>query len=250
MSSRKNFHLLEKLDVKSPSDSHEFGLHIHWGDSNEQYSSEKMGLHSLPVELLRREMEEGVESCVELGFRPTSFRGGGLCQTTVALQLIHEHGFTVDSSVAPRLNETERWFQGHAAVPYRSWYFPSKKGYAIPAPSIEDRIGILEIPVTRMIPSFRSWSPYTLAPMSPFLFKVITRQWEFKSRWEKPLIVTPILHSWGDWKVRIGERSFDQFLERSSRMIEHILKRRFKPQTLAEAYSVVCETCNIPQVEM
>jgi hypothetical protein len=175
-----------------------------------------------------------------MGFRPRSFRGGGLSQTTLALGLVHDYGFTVDSSVAANLNERERWFQNHVNVPYRSWYFPSKKGYDIPAQCIGDRIGILEIPVTRLIPSWRSWSPYTLEP-STLLVEIITTQWLIRSRWENPLLVTPIFHSWGDGKVRVGRKTFDRFLEQVSKMIKQMLKKSLRPHTLKEAYSIICE---------
>jgi len=242
--SSQNFRLLKRLDLRSYTDMHEFGLHIHWGDSSGPNSSRYKGLRSVPIEVLKREMAEGYENCARLGFRPTSFRSGGLCQTTDALELVKKYGFTVDSSVGAKLNEKHLWLQNHAAVPYRSWYFPSKKGYDVPASDVEERIGILEIPVTRLIPSFRSWSHYTLTPTSSLL-RVITTQWLIRSYWEDPLVITPIFHSWGDWAVWSGKQSFERFLDRLGKMIEYMLKKRLEPMTLTEVYSILCETSHV-----
>jgi peptidoglycan/xylan/chitin deacetylase (PgdA/CDA1 family) len=229
---------LERLGIESYSNRHEFGLHIHWGESNTVASSRSRGLNSVPADLLEREIEVGLESCMRLGFRPKCFRAGGLSQTTRALKVIKEHGFRVDSSVAAGLNEKERWFQNHKNVPYRSWYYPSKKAYDIPASSAQDRMDILEVPVTRLIPSTRSWSPCTLTPTTP-LFKLITMEWLLTSRHESPLIITPIFHSWGDWRVRSGERTFDEFLETLERMILYFLRKGLKPLRLDEVHAII-----------
>jgi hypothetical protein len=229
----QDYNLLESSDLLSYFDRHEFGLHIHWGERNKSKTSLRDGLESLSVDTLKKEMEEGLECCKRLGFRPKSFRGGGLTQTTPALKLINRYGFLVDSSVASKLNEKGGWFQKHMRVPYRSWYFPSKKGYDIPASHIEDRIGILEIPVTRLIPSFRSWFPYTLQPETP-LFKVIVSQWLFRSRWEKPLLVTPIFHIRGE-----SGRDSTLLLTKLSRMIEYMLKKKLEPLTFTEVYDLL-----------
>ncbi len=237
--SLKNYPLFESSDLTSYFDQHEFGLHIHWGESNKPETSLACGLESLSVDILKREMEEGLECCKRLGFKPKSFRSGGLSQTTPALKLINRYRFHVDSSVAAKLNEKKEWLHKHMHVPYRSWYFPSKKGYDIPALRIEDRIGILEIPVTRLIPSFGSWSPYTLTPTTP-LSKVIINQWLFKSCWENPLLITPIFHSWG----AMGG-GFTSFLKKLSGMIEYLLKKKLEPLTFSEVYDllVLPEVC-------
>lgn len=231
--SSENCNFFESSDLLSYLDQHEFGLHIHWGESNKPETSRAVGLKCLSVNVLNREMEEGLQCCRRLGFRPRSFRGGGLSQTNPALKLVKRYGFQVDSSVAPKLNEKEAWFQKHMHVPYRSWYFPSKKGYDIPASSKEDQIGILEIPVTRLIPSFRGWGPYTLTPTSP-LFKVIINQWLFRSRWENPLLITPIFHSWGE-----RGKDFNSFLKKLSGMIKYMLKKKFEPLTVREVYNLL-----------
>ena len=130
--------LLESSSILSHVDNHEFGLHIHWGQTQGRDLSYPRGLRWVPVELLEKEMKYGLESCRRLGLRPRSFRAGGLCQTTTALKLISRYGFHVDSSVASGLNESEGYFQGHQRVPFRSWYFPSKLGYDIAALRNED----------------------------------------------------------------------------------------------------------------
>jgi hypothetical protein len=235
-----NTDLLERLEIESYSDTHEFGLHIHWGESNTLASSRSRGLNSLPRGLLNREIEAGLENCMKLGFRPRCFRAGGLSQTTQALMVINEHGFRVDSSVAAGLNEKEHWFQNHKNVPYRSWYYPSKNAYDIPASSAQDGMDILEVPVTRLIPSTRFWSPCTLTPTTP-LFKLITMEWLFRSRLETPLIITPIFHSWGDWRVRSGERTFDKFLKVLEKMIVYLLRKGLKPRTLDEVQATISQ---------
>jgi hypothetical protein len=237
MPSPHNLSLFQRLDIRSFLGIHEFGLHIHWGGYD---SSGNKSLRSLSTDVFTKEMRDAYEACLRMGFRPRSFRGGGLSQTTPVLELVYKHGFVVDSSVAAKLNQSERWFQNHVKVPYKSWYFPSKKGYDIPAIGANDRMGILEIPVTRLIPSLRSWSPYTLTPSTP-LVKIITSEWLIRSRWESPLVVTPIFHSYGDGKVRIGRKTFARFLEQLSWMIKYMLKKNLKPHTLSEVYSIICE---------
>jgi peptidoglycan/xylan/chitin deacetylase (PgdA/CDA1 family) len=235
-----NLAFLERVDMETFYGAHEFGLHIHWGESDTLPSSRSRGLKSLPTGVLEREIQEGLRNCMKIGVRPTSFRAGGLSQTTRALKVINKYGFKVDSSVAAALNEKEHWFQNHGRVPYRSWYFPSKNAYDIPASDIEDRMGILEIPVTRLIPSTRSWSPCTLTPTTP-LFKLITMECLLRPRIESPLIITPIFHSWGDWRVRSGERTFDRFAEILRRMIVYLLSKGLTPRRLDEVYALVCD---------
>jgi len=226
--------LLKSFDLCSYSDQHEFGLHIHWGESNKMQTSFACGLKSISSDILRREMAESLECCKRLGVEPKSFRGGGLSQTTSALEVIHEQGFLVDSSVAFGLNEKESWFQEHTKVPARSWYFPEKRRYDLPASLIEDRLGILEVPVTRLVPSLRSWAPYTLTPTSP-LYKAIVKQWLFKSWWENPLLITPIFHSWGT-----RYENFISFLKKLSRMMEYLLRNRLEALSLSEVYDRIC----------
>jgi len=187
-------------------------------------------------------MRYGLAYCRRLGFRPRSFRAGGLCQTTTALEVIARHGFHVDSSVASGLNEREGYFQEHQRVPSRSWYFPSKLGYDISASRKEDRMGVLEIPVTRLMPSLGQWFPYTLAPAVYqeglfWLPEFIVNEWLLKSFWERPLVITPILHSWGDNL----EGGFSSFLARLSKMIRLLVGKEFQPLTASGLFDLLAE---------
>jgi hypothetical protein len=88
-------------------------------------------------------------------------------------------------------------------------------------------MGILEIPVTRMIPSGRSWFPYTLTPITP-LFRLC------KLPWEHPLLITPIFHSWG-----VRNRDFVQFLRMLSKMLDYFQVKSLEPVTLSEAHDLL-----------
>jgi len=206
---------------------HELGLHIHWGN----FESHAKSLENISLEKMRRELEDSLELSKELGFRPISFRGGGLCCTNTSLKLVKDYGFKIDSSVAAKLNEKERWFQGNMNVPYKSWYYPSKQSYDIPAFNYEEKLGILEVPVTRMIPSGRAWFPYTLTPSSPF-FKFIVYEWIIKSRWESITVITPIFHSWGEGKLR--GKKFPLFLDKLEKMIKFWIGKNFEFITLTD----------------
>lgn len=212
---------------------HELGLHIHWGNMK-SYTN---GLENISLEIMRQELECGLELSKELGFKPISFRGGGLCCTDRSLGLINEYGFKVDSSVAAKLNEKGGWFQGHTKVPYRSWYYPSEQSYDIPAFSHEERQGVLEIPVTRMIPSGREWFPWTLTPASP-LFKFIVNEWIMKSRWEQKAVITPIFHSWGEGRLRAEKGKFLLFMERLEEMIKILANKDLKFITLKDLVQI------------
>jgi len=209
------------------NEGHELGLHIHWGNMG----SYTKGMENISLKYMQYELESSLKLAKEIGFKPTSFRGGGLCCTNTSLRLIMEYGFKVDSSVAAKLNEGKGWFQGHNNVPYRSWYYPSKQSYDMPAFSPDDRLGILEVPVTRMIPSGREWFPWTLTPTSPF-FRFIVNEWVIKSRWEPVTVITPIFHSWGEWKLR--EKKFPLFLDKLEKMIRFLKGKNFEFKTLRE----------------
>ena len=130
---KTNYSLLKNHDLISYfSKEHELGLHIHWGLDGPLYSG-NFGLNSLSYAEQRKQLVESLKFCSEVGFKPKSFRGGGLCQTSKTLKLINKYGFLIDSSVAPKLNQTSEWLQSHTRVPYRSWYYPSKRDYAVPA---------------------------------------------------------------------------------------------------------------------
>jgi hypothetical protein len=219
----KNIELYIDYKIISYLKNHELGLHIHWGNME----SYKKGLSKIPKKTMQYELENSLAFSKKLGFEPLSFRGGGLCNTNESLNLISDFGFKIDSSVAAKLNEADGWFQGHINVPYRSWYYPLKESYDIPASNHEEALGILEVPVTRMIPSRREWFPYTLTPQSP-LFKFIVYEWIIKSVWEPITVITPIFHSWGEGKLR-GKR-FPIFLNKLEQLLEflsRIKKSRF-----------------------
>lgn len=101
----------------------------------------------------------------------------------------------------------------------------------------EERMGILEIPVTRMIPSGRSWGPYTLTPTSP-LQRIIVNEWLRKPRREDPLLITSLFHSWGNF-TRVN---FDGFLRKLNKMLTYFRAKDLEPVTLSEAYGVVLKT--------
>ncbi|MCX9084513.1 MAG: hypothetical protein OIN87_06950 [Candidatus Methanoperedens sp.] len=217
--SQKNFDLYK--GISNLFEKHEVGLHIHWG-SMESYAK---GLEKISIETMQTELEISLELLNKLGFKPISFRGGGLCCTDASLRLLKEYGFKIDSSVAAKLDEKEGWFQGHGSVPYMGYYYPSKRSYNIPAVSLKDKVGILEVPVTRMIPSGRSWFPYTLTPDNPF-YKFIVYEWMMKSHGKSKALITPIFHSWGEGKLR-GNK-FPKFLEKLDQLIRFLINRDIK----------------------
>ena len=229
---QNNVYLYLDSKILSVLDTHEIGLHIHWGN-NESYTK---GLENISLENMQRELEDCLKLSKELGFRPISFRGGGLCCTNTSLKLIRDYGFKIDSSVAAKLNEKAGWFQGHTNVPYRSWYYPSKQSYDIPALDYEERLGILEVPVTRMIPSGREWLPWTLTPVSPF-FKFIVNEWIIKSRREPKTVITPIFHSWGEGKLR--REKFPLFLNKLEEMIKFLISKDFKFMVLKDFHRLL-----------
>jgi peptidoglycan/xylan/chitin deacetylase (PgdA/CDA1 family) len=233
-----NYRLLENFELSSRLENHEIGLHIHWGESSRSNSSYTRGLDALSTIFLEKEMRECLEYCRKLNFRPTSFRGVGLCQTTEALKLIAKSGFHVDSSVAARLNEINGWFQKHTRVPYRSWYFPSKDNYDVPASDADDTMGVLEIPVTRLIPSLRAWWPYTLNPNAPLILKIITNEWLLRPRREHPLVIVPLFHNW-EIESRQHSKNYDRFLRRLSKSILYLISKGFVPLKIKEVYDLV-----------
>ena len=234
--SARNYPFLEDFNLPLRLERHEIGLHIHWGESCAPNNSRRRGLDSLLTSVLEKEMNQCLQYCRKLNFRPMSFRGGGLCQNTQALRLISRLGFRVDSSVAAKLNQKTAWFQKHLDVPYLSWYFPSKQSYDRPAHFSNEEMGILEIPVTRLIPSLRGWFPYTLEPTT-HIFKIIVNEWLLlRSQWEHPLVIVPIFHSWGESLQRLN---FERFLTRLRNSIRYLLRKRFVPLKMNEVYDLV-----------
>ncbi len=186
---------------------HEIGLHIHWGSSQIEDGLEKdselgfrncksfkSSLRSFTREEIADELEKYLDIMSELGLSPVSFRGGGLCQTTECLRILNEHGFKIDSSVAPGLDEASGWHQEHANVPYdRGYYYPSKADYARPANNENEKIGILEVPVSRMRTYDTSWNSVLDLPI---------RNWEGIYDWVvanqevTPKVITPLCHTY------------------------------------------------------
>lgn len=192
-------------------EGHEIGLHIHWGSCQvtskikenfkkgvEFCKSRRESLRSFTQKEIKGELEYYLELMHELGFSPRSFRGGGLCQTTDCLKVLAEHGFEVDSSVASGLDE-DRWHQDHKHVPYeRGYYYPSTTGYDVPAGAGEDRMGILEIPVTRAGTDHGAWSSVLTVRSFPKVY-----EWAILHQKISPKVATLICHNW-----EIGRDSF------------------------------------------
>jgi hypothetical protein len=154
-----------------------------------------------------------------------------LCCTNQSLNLLKEHKFEIDSSVAAKLNEKGGWYQGHKNVPYLPLYYPSKRSYDIPARLQEDEIGILEVPVTRMIPSGSDWFPYTLSLESP-IFKLILNEFLLRSKLEPVTVVTTIFHSWGEGKLK--KERFPLFIDKLENIIKYMTRKNFEFITLKE----------------
>ncbi|MDI9395920.1 MAG: hypothetical protein QM426_11160 [Euryarchaeota archaeon] len=220
------------LEVSDIFENHEVGLHIHWGNME----SYKKGLNKIAVGEMQTELQDSLQCLKEVGFRPICFRGGGLCCTNESLDLLKKYKFKIDSSVAANLDEKTGWYQGHKNVPYLSYYYPSKSSYDIPATSPKKNMGILEIPVTRMIPSGNAWFPYTLTPDSP-IFKLILNEWILKSKLETLTTVTPIFHSWGEGRLR--NEKFPQFIDKLEKMIKYMIVKRFEFITLKDFSEIV-----------
>jgi len=202
---------------------HEIGLHIHWKDSRIR------GIHHYSHEMFRGELAEAISLLPGHAQNIKSFRAGGLCCSLKMLEVLGEFGFSVDSSVAPRLNESGHWRQRHKKVPYVSWYFPDKRLYWKPARIQAERIGILEIPVSRLIPSWRFWRYCTLQPGNP-LNPVIIRQ--RRSSPQKHGLLTVIMHSWGCGRSR--GRRFPVFADQLKSLIELLVRMDFRFVTLQE----------------
>ena len=242
---QENVDLYSDSKILSTLNNHELGLHIHWGVERdlesytkglENIGSYTKGLDNISLEIMQRELEDALELSKELGFTPVSFRGGGLCCTNTSLKLIKDYGFKVDSSVAAKLNEKEGWFQGHTNAPYSSWYYPSKQAYDLPALDYDERQGILEVPVTRMIPSGREWSPWTLSIANP-LFKFIVYERIIKSRWEPITVITPIFHSWG-WRIA-REEKFSWFMEKLEKTIRFMISKKLIFMSLIDLHKLL-----------
>jgi len=154
--------------------------------------SERLILKGFQVEL-----EEALK-LLDTRFQLKSFRGGGLCQTTPVLRILEEKGFEFDSSVAYKLDEQGGWHQGHKNIHPVSAYYPSRTGYDVIAHDDNNRFTILEIPVTRAIPSPEYWCNFTGAGAYICIKDRMTIREYFLRRHFQPLvIIIVLLHSWG-----------------------------------------------------
>ncbi|MBN2098744.1 MAG: polysaccharide deacetylase family protein [Dehalococcoidia bacterium] len=185
----------------------EVGLHVHWKDSLD------VGLRNVSTEQIRTELEESMH-LLKPYHEPASFRGGGLCQSTAALQAIAERGFRFDSSVASALDEPEGWHQGHQRIPPLSAYYPSPRGYDVVSHDGDERLDILEIPVTRGMPAPTLWCNMLEPDITPLsIMKLVFQQYHIRRHFQPLVIMVMILHSWSPERRGTMIRNLDRFLE-------------------------------------
>ncbi len=184
----------------------ELGLHVHWKGSYEN------GLQSLPEQCIESQLSKEMKKFRKHFPKPVSFRGGGLCQTSDCIKILAKHGFRIDSSMAAKLNEKSGWHQGHSKLGYDEWFYNNE---------------ILEIPVTRFMPSGREWYPYTMSPESPLLGMLI--KWKNLASVYRNVLITPIFHSWGE-----GRLKGDVFIEKLEKMIKKLEKNRYQFITMSD----------------
>lgn len=231
---QSNLGLLRKEGiVKAIEESgrHQVGVHIHWRDSREA------GLRGRDCASFLAELDEAVELAGAAGVKGArAFRAGGLCCSTAMLQALVSRSFTVDSSVAPGLNEPLGWHQGHTNVCDKPWYFPHRDAYWRAADNPAERVGLLEVPVTRLRPAWPLWKFATLQPDTP-LKNIIVRQ-AFR-RTLPDRLVNVILHSWGSGSLR-GSR-FAIFLRELTDLIAELRRHEAQFMTMEEVHGRV--TC-------
>ncbi|MCJ7563457.1 MAG: hypothetical protein MUP52_02575 [Candidatus Aminicenantes bacterium] len=216
----KAHNIFEKILSKG---IHEVGLHIHWKDSI------RSGIKHYTQNMFRQELRGSLGLFPGLSPHLKSFRAGGLCCSSKMHDVLSEFGFLVDSSVAARLNEPIHWRQGHKKVPYISSYFPDKDDYWRAATNSLENTGILEIPVSRLIPSWRFWRLCTLQPGNP-LNKIIIKQ---RLSWKNPgCLLTVIMHSWGCGRNR--GKKYSTFLIQTKSLIHYLKRKNFRFWTLQE----------------
>ena len=189
----------------------EVGLHVHWKGSLD------VGLRSVSTEQIRTELEEAMQ-LLKPYHELVSFRGGGLCQSTPALQTITERGFRFDSSVASALDEPEGWHQGHDSILPLSAYYPSPRGYDVVSHDGDERLDILEIPVTRGVPAPILWCNMLEPDITPLtVMKLVFRQYHMRRCFQPLVIMVMILHSWSPERRGTMTRNLDKFLEYARR---------------------------------
>lgn len=185
----------------------EVGLHMEWEGSLAR------GLRSIPTEKISAELEEAMQLLKPYS-ELVSFRGGGLSQTTAVLQIVKNRGFKYDSSVACWLDEPEGWYQGHNGILPLSAYYPSPKGYDVVSHDGEERLDILEIPVTRGVPSPTLWCNMLEPDITPLsIMKLVFQQYHIRMHFQPLVIMVVIFHSYSPRSPRPMIRNLEKFLE-------------------------------------
>jgi hypothetical protein len=185
----------------------EVGLHMEWNGSLAR------GLRNIPTEQIRTELEEAMQ-LLKPYCELESFRGGGLSQTTAVLQIVKNTGFKYDSSVACWLDEPDGWYQGHDGIRPLSAYYPSPEGYDVVSHDGEQRLDILEIPVTRGVPSPTLWCNMLEPDITPLsIMKLVFQQYHIRRHFQPLVIMVVILHSYSPRRDRTTIRNLDKFLE-------------------------------------
>jgi hypothetical protein len=188
----------------------EVGLHVEWRGSLVR------GLSSIPAEQIRTELEEAIQM-LKPQYALESFRGGGLSQTTAALEIVKERGFKYDSSVAYALDEPTGWYQGHDGVLPLSAYYPSPRGYNVVSHDGEERLDILEIPVTRGVPSSKLWHNMLEPDITPLsIMKLVFHQYHLRRRFQPLVLMVVIFHSYSPRRNGDMIRTLDRFLSYAS----------------------------------
>jgi hypothetical protein len=185
----------------------EVGLHIEWNGSLAR------GLRNISTEQIREELEDA-RLLLEPHFELVSFRGGGLCQTTAALEILKNRGFKYDSSVACELDEPTGWYQGHDRILPLSAYYPSQRGYDVVGYEDSGRLDILEIPVTRGSPYPKLWCNMLEPGVSPLgIMKLVFEQYRIRRHFQPLVLMVVIFHSWSPRRSATMTRTLDRFLE-------------------------------------
>jgi peptidoglycan/xylan/chitin deacetylase (PgdA/CDA1 family) len=185
----------------------EVGLHIHWPRSS------LSKLYNMAPDKIIKELQLS-QNLLASRFDLKSFRGGGLCQETCVLPILEQQGFEFDSSVAYKLNESAIWHQGHDHIFPVSGYYPIAKAYDVIAYDDKQRSTILEIPVTRGVPSPNFWCNMLEPGVTPLpIMKLIFTQYFERRRFQPLGLLVLILHSWSQTKSPDTLKDLDKFLD-------------------------------------
>ncbi|HUY91153.1 MAG TPA: hypothetical protein VMV10_20610 [Pirellulales bacterium] len=131
------------LDLASRDDC-EIGMHIHpWNTppilDHRPATARDTFLHNLREDLITAKLTSVYNRFLELGLRPTSFRGGRYSSGGQVTQFLQDHGFKVDASVLPMTT----WPDDGAPDYRRRDLLPRRL-----APSREGELPLWEIPLT------------------------------------------------------------------------------------------------------